>query len=612
MRLYPADKFQSAGARRYANGKMRTFTYRHWGSELVLIGAWSAAADGDSAEAVESGLRDLQEAVWSDSPPQLQPGPELESLLAWEHPLARALVLIYHAVSRHPADLGHAELLRQAARQVLQQAPIAHVEATDAAPFLQAGVVSEEDGAYVRWAALYVLRDLAQAADFPLLARWLPVPEGARGASSAVASAQAALVEQQTEAVWGLRALVLREPGLKTSSGLEQLLLRLVQSAGVEPPVRSAAMQALLAGYPSAEAELALGQVAADATAGEAGWAAAVALFGKQPEPHAELLLAVYRRASRPESFNPLFTQLALDAEAAALRIALRRPDGALPLLWFDGGTVFALCQADGAVPPGADEPSMAEIGGAWTSAPDALRARLLCQLSESGHPAGRALAILAGPAPAAEPAEDEELAYDEDGHFAADLDADTVTLHAAAAAPPPAEVQWRELARAVLQDPPLTRLIASDVSDGSTVPRRPTDLHPSNHCAALTMLGDQGAPSDAALLTRWFLAASQSDNPIGVAAIKALYCHSARYCQPPPDSQLLARVIELANAGSGELRREAVQLLGCWPAEQTGATLRALAQDPTFAVCCIAERALAAQSFAAGEEPEPIFRSGV
>ncbi len=589
---------------------MRTFTYRHWGSELVLIGAWPAAAEGDSAEAVESRLRDLQEAVWSDSPPQLQPGAELESLLALEHPLARALVLIYHAVSRHPVDPGHADTLRRAALQVLQQEPIAHVEAAEAALLLPAGVVSEADGAYVRWAALYVLRDLAQAADFPLLARWLPAPQERRGADSAAAATQAALVEQQTEAVLGLSALVQREPELRTGSGLESLLLKLVKSAGIEPPVRSAAMQALLAVYPSAEADLALGQVAADEAAGEAGWAAAVALFGKQPEPHAELLLAVYRRAARPEAFNPLFTQLALDADAAALRIALRRPDGALPLLWLDGGTVFALCQADGAPPAGADEPAMAEIRGAWSTAPDALRARLLSQLSESGHPAGRALAILAGPVAAAEPDQDDELAYAEDEDLTAELAGDAAASDAGAAASAPAEVDFRELSRTVLQDPPLTRLIAADVTDGRTAPRLPPDLHPSNHCAALTMLGDQGAPSDGALLTRWFLAASQDDNPIGVAAIKALYCHSARYCQPPPDPQLLARVIDLANAGTWELRREAVQLLGCWPAEQTGATLRELAQDPTFAVCCIAERALAAQAFAAGLEPEPIFRA--
>lgn len=596
---------------------MRTFAYRHWGSELVLVGDWSAIAAGptgsETAE-IESRLDALQDELWSDSPPQLQPGAALDELMGLDHPLARALIVIYHVIGRQVVDGGQAERLRQTALQVLQQAPIAHVDAESADALLQTGVLKGSDGAYVRSIALALLRDLARAADFPQIAACLDAAECSDG-SAGPDGASTARAEEMVEAVAVLSALVQREPTLKTAAGLQERLLRLVRSDGVSALVRIAAMQALLANYPSAELDALLAQVAADAESGEAGWSAALALFQQAPQVQAERLLAVYRRTARPLEFNPLFTQLALAAEEAALRLALRRPDRTAPLIWYDvDGTVFTLCAADGSSPAVPAELLTAEPRSTWRTAPDALRARLLSELAAAEHAAGRALALLTGPAATVTRCEPEEEAWDaaEDPEFAADAESSTADPDASQArtaqeAEPPPAVDFVELARQVLADPPLTRLTAAEVSDGISPPSLPATLLPSSHCAALKLLGDYGMPGDGATLVRCFLAAGRSDSPLGVAAGSALYSYSVRYGQPPANPQLLPYTIALSCEGTGELRREAVLLLGCWPAELTGSTLRELARDPTFAVCCLAERALAAQAFAAGQEPPPV-----
>lgn len=618
---------------------MRTFSYHHWGSELVLVGDWPALAAGETVAAGEARLCALQEALWSDSPPQLQPGPALDELLRLAHPLARALVLIYHVVGRQAAAPDHAERLRQAALAVLEQAPIAHVESAQAERVQSAGALRPPDGAYVRWAALNMLRELAQAPDFPRIAACLE--RAGENGSAATEPAAAAVAEEQAEAVRALAALVQREPALQATTRLEQELLALLPGDR-SPPVRIAAMQVLMALYPSPQADAALRRIATDDPAGEPAWAAAIALFRSQPEAHAGLLLATMRRARRPESFDPLFTELSVCAEEAALRIALHRPDGSPAFIWREpDGSVFALCRADGSPPPGADDPRLRAIGGAWSSASEAVRARLLCALADCDHATSRALAILSGPASAEDP-------YDAD-----DADAETAHDPAAVNAAGPAgpsfavpesasqEVDFLALARAVLTDLPLTRLVAQDVDAGralhsvsdanaannandankasnvdaahavhdrSTSPSGalalPARLTASNHCAALKMLGEQGMPGDGAVLVRTFLLARQPDNPVCVAALKSLHVHGMRWGQLPADPELLSCVIALARTGEGEARREAVELLGCWPAELTAAVLRELAQDPTYSVCCLADRALTAQAFAAGQEP--------
>src|SRR5262249_37490013 len=129
---------------------------------------------------------------------------------------------------------------------------------------------------------------------------------------------------------------------------------------------------------------------------------------------------------------------------------------------------------------------------------------------------------------------------------------------------------------------------------------------HYCNHQMALKMLAVVAEPGDADawLMVRCFLQASSqlagdAESLAGVrtAAIEALYCHSRRFAQPPPGEQILDAVIALAGDGSGELRRGAVQLLGRWPAAQTAEVLQTLTGDPTYSVCCVADRALAEQS---------------
>lgn len=625
---------------------MRTFAYRQWDSEYVFVGDWPEQLAGEPAGAAEARLSHLHEQLWSESPPQLRPTAVLGELAGLDHPLARALVLMYRTaerplapVRRSPFARSAAEPVRQVALRALQEPPIAHVEAEALPAVLARGALSAVDGAYVRWMALSALRELAQPADAPLLARWLGPNESA--AEPTVEAPE--LAAERAEAVWALAALIDREPALLAETALADRLLALAQ-ADRSPVVRIAAMQALMASCPSPRVSAALRRVAeTEAGAGaaaEPAWAAAIALFQSQPAAHAGLLLAVHRRTPPPTEYDELFTQLALLAEEAALRVALWRPGAGEPFIWRDpDGTVFALCQPDGSAPPGAEDPRLGEIAKGWQSAPDRLRSELLARLADCQHAAGRAVAILAGPVPEEDPdayADDLEdgAELDEAGLDAAGLDAagSDAERHAdeadspAAASPPALDlpapaVDWLELSRAVLADPPLTRLVAADVqalvtralgsdlgaaSAAAGCPAGPPAVigqRACNHCAALKALGELAEARDGAALESCFLRAGPGDNQVAEAALQALYWQYQRRRRSPSDPATLTSVSVLARAGAsekdGELRRAAVQLLGCWPAAVTRPLLRELTQDPTYSVCCVAERALAEQSFA-------------
>ncbi len=616
---------------------MRIFAYRQWDSEYVFVGDWPAQLGGGPPGAAEAQLSRRHEQLWCESPPQLQAGAALDGLIAIDHPLARALILMYRLaerplapVRRSPFARCAAETVRQVALRVLQEPPIGHVEAPEL-PALQArGELTLADGAYVRWMALSALRELALPADVPLLSACL-LPAATLAAANAAEAP--ALAAERAEAVWALAALIQREPALHLDSALTDPLLELA-AGDRSAVVRVAAMQALMACCPSPRVSATLQRIA-DAESGAPAWAAASALFQSQPAAHAGRLLAVHRRTPPPAEYDELFTQLVLLADEAALRVALARPAGGTPLIWPDpDGTVFALCQSDGSYPPGSEDPRLCEIAKDWRSAPDRLRGELLARLVGCQHAAARAVAILAGPVPAEEPA-----AYDEDEDEDADADALAgldAAEHPAQAAPPVASeeppesepawlpVDWLELARAVLADPPLTRLVAADVqaqlgpapgpeaASGSAAAAGPAGLWPEvgqracNHCAALKSLGELAEASDGALLERSFVAAGPQDGQVAEAALQALYWQSQRRRRPPARSETLARARALARLGQGELQRAAVQLLGCWPAEVTAPLLRELTQDPTYSVCCVAERALAEQSYAAAPHSQP------
>ncbi len=592
---------------------MRTFAYRQWDSEYVFVGDWPTELAGEPAGSAEARLSRLHEQLWCESPPQLRPTAALGELAGLDHPLARALILMYRTAERplapvrqSPFARSAAEPVRQAALRALHEPPIAHVEAAALPAVLARGALSAVDGAYVRWTALSALRELAQPADAQLLARCLVPRDPAAGVEAPE------LAAERAEAAWALAALSNREPALRLETSLADRLLALTLDDR-SPVVRIAAMQALMAFCPSPRVSAALQRVAeTEAQAGAAAapaWAAAIALYQSQPAAHAGLLLAVHRHAPPPAEYDELFTQLALLAEEAALRVALGQPGGGEPFIWHDpDGTVFALCQADGSAPPGAADPRLCAIARDWQSAPDRLRSELLAQLADCQHAAGRAVAILAGPV-----REEAPDAYADDLEAEAELDAaesdresfadgavppEVTSPPASAPAAPP--VDWLELARAVLADPPLTRLIAADVQ--LQVERTlGGGQRACNHCAALKVLGALAEARDGAALERCFLRADPAaDSPVAEAALSALYWQYQHRRRVPSDPATLTSVSALARAGDGELRRAAVLLLGCWPAAVTEPLLHELTQDPTYSVCCVAEQALAEQSFGA------------
>lgn len=593
---------------------MRTFAYRQWDSEYVFVGDWPAEIAGEPPGSAQARLRRLHEQLWCESPPQLRLSAVLGELAGLDHPLARALILMYRTAERplapvrqSPFARSAAEPVRQVALRVLQEPPIAHVEAEALPAVLARGALSAIDGAYLRWTALSALRELAQPADAQLLAQCL-VPRD----SAAMVEAPE-LAAERAEAVWALAALIDREPELLVATALADRLLALTRDDR-SMVVRIAAMQALMASCPGPRVSAALRLVAeteVQAGAAAPAWAAAIALFQSQPAAHAGLLLAVHRRSPPPAEYDELFTQLALLAEEAALRVALAQSGGGEPFIWRDpDGTVFALCQADGSAPPGADDPWLCEIAKSWQSAPDRLRSELLARLADCQHAAGRAIAILAGPVPEEAPDayadefEGEADAYADDMKGEEERDAAASPLAIDPAALP---VDWLELSRAVLADPPLTRLVAADVQaqveralGSHASPPAEVGQRACNHCAALKALGELAQARDGAALELCFLRAGPADSQVAEAALQALYWQYQRRRRSPSDPATLTGVSELARAGDGELRRAAVQLLGCWPAAVTGPLLRELTQDPTYSVCCVAERALAEQSFAA------------
>lgn len=600
---------------------MRTFAYRQWDSEYVFVGDWPEEIAGEPPGSAEDRLSRLHEQLWCESPPQLHASAVLDELAGLDHPLARALILMYRSAERplapvrqSPFARSAAEPVRQVALRVLREAPIAHVEAEALPAALAGGALSAIDGAYLRWAALSALRELAQPADAQLLAQCL-LP---RDPAAAVEAPE--LAAERAEAVWALAALLDREPALLRAAPLADRLLALTRDDR-SAVVRIAAIQALMAHCPGPPVSAALRLIAQTETEAAPAWAAAIALFQSQPAAYARLLLAVHRRSPPPAEYDELFTQLALLADEAALRVALAPPGGGEPFIWRDpDGTVFALCQPDGAAPPGADDPRLCEIAKDWQSAPDRLRSELLVRLVHCQHAAGRAVAILAGPV-----REEDPDSYADDLEDDAELNA----ARAEEAGPDPAEsgleradeeapfVEWLEVAREVLADPPLTRFVAADVqvqaaraleAEPGAAPADACRAGPPpdggqracNHCAALKSLGELAQSRDGVALERCFLRAGPADSQVAEAALEALYWQYQRRRRSPSEPETLTSVSVLARAGDGELRRAAVQLLGCWPAAVTGPLLRELTQDPTYSVCCVAERALAEQSFAA------------
>ena len=600
---------------------MRSFAYRYWDAEYVLVGDWPVGVAAAAADGVhwELRLRALHDRLWSDSPPGLNDDADVAELLTLgelDHPLARALFLMYHAVQHRFARRISGERsptindrLRQVALRVLQEAPIAHVELADL-PKLQARVaVPPSEGAYVRWTALSALRELAQAADAAvLLTRLVATVPHDTEAGVADPEEAAESVDERVEAVWALTALAEREPALVSSIALaDRLLAQIKDDRSVA--VRIAALQALMVVAPGPRAVAALHAIV-DSNSGaaeELRWAATLALYGQDPAGSAALVLAVHRRSTRPDGFSALFTQLELIAEEAALRSALFRSGQPAPLIWRDPDcSVFALCQADGTPPPGADDPRLADTIAQWMTAIPAVRAELLARLAGSGHAAGRALAVLAGlPEDTTEP-------YDGDGDGDGDEEdaggrGSEVNLEAA----PRPQVDWLVLARQVLADPPLTRLsatqgrahadqltVAADsAATGGNIFPAELGQRAANHGAALELLGNLGSADDDGALVQYLLQASAAANePLRLTTLEALYGHSRRHGQLPLGGPLLDAVTALARDGTIEERRRAVKLLGRFPGAATAATLRELAHDPTNTVCCIAERALAEQ----------------
>jgi hypothetical protein len=564
---------------------MRVFVYRHWDSELALVGDWPA-------DAAEARLRALHEQLWSDSPPGLQADASADALAevaATDHPLGRALTLLYHVSEQRlggqkepGAAACCADLLRASALRVLGEPPLLHLDAATAAQRPAAQAVTVGEGSFLRQLALSALRELAQPSDAVVLAARL-------AADDATATA-----EERAAALAALSALARREPAVRDGGLLAQLLD--VAAADRSALVRVEAVQALMSISPTPMTCAALRELLiATAAPAEPEWAMATELFRCQPAHHAALLLQVYRRSEPPAAFVPLYTRLALYAEDALLRQFLGRCSDAAPLLFHDAdGSVFALCQRDGTPPAGSDDAALPELAARWISAADAARTALLVHLCGRGHVAGRALAILAGPA--AEP------------------DADLLD-EPAPAGPAAPEVDWLALARAVLADPPLVRLRAADLApagdaslDGEPVQLLNRRGQPAcNHQMALKALAALSAPGpeDALRMVRCFLQTAgelgdwvQADDPVLATATEALYFHSQRHGEPPPGPQILEAMTTLARDGTGETRRRAVQILGRWPAAQTAELLRALARDPTYAVCCVADRALAEQRY--------------
>ena len=194
---------------------MPTFAYRHWDSELVFAGDWAEGEGGsaDGGASLATRLRALHDALWSDSPPGLRADADVAALTALgdlDHPLARALLLMYHAVGQRfarPTSRGRSpaenDLLRRAARRVLQEPPIAHGEAAVVARLLDS--LQPADCAYLRWTALAALRELAQAADANLLlGRLGPSEPGGRDAGAVDRCESTDSVDERVEAVLAL------------------------------------------------------------------------------------------------------------------------------------------------------------------------------------------------------------------------------------------------------------------------------------------------------------------------------------------------------------------------------------------------------------------------
>ena len=140
---------------------MRVFVYRHWDSELALVGDWAA-------DAAEARLRALHEQLWSDSPPGLRAeagADALAEVARTDHPLGRALTLLYHVSEQQlggraepGAATSQGDLLRASALRVLTEPPLAHLDAAAAALRAEGQAITAVEGSFLRQLALVVLR----------------------------------------------------------------------------------------------------------------------------------------------------------------------------------------------------------------------------------------------------------------------------------------------------------------------------------------------------------------------------------------------------------------------------------------------------------------------